>query len=145
MKVRIDDNSHRGKLVYAGTKFCQVYDDAIPAIMGLSSPTAFKLSIWLARRMDEENVVQIKRYEKIRFSKELALFGSNEISVSAIEKAVAALVFAELIQPISLGNQRRGLYLVNPKYFWRGKSQKERSEKIKVFNELLLKREHEKD
>lgn len=131
------------------------YGNASKALFGLSK-TAHNLLYYLVDYMSKENVVYSNAFFKSRFNKILywtfkecaiekgkseeqaELEGQNaKYSDSTIRRAYTELKDANVLIPFKNDSQdqTRGVYWVNPVYFWRG-TEKKRKEKIKKIMQI---------
>lgn len=132
------------KLVVA-TKFSQVYSGVEDVVLGLSSPISLKLLFWIIDRMDDNNLIVIRKAEKVDFIFTCFRAGSEKKSVSSINRAMKELVEKGLMVSANMGGERLGRFFVNPGYFWKGKSQQDRTSRIKEYYEFLKFKANEKN
>jgi len=125
----------------AGTKFCQVYDEAVGAVLKTNSSVALRLLFWVMKKMDSSNIVRLRGGEKRDFIYECG----GGISISAVNRGVQVLVAEGIMIPTSVAGNRGGEYFVNPYLFWKENSQIDRKQRIIEFHDLLNLKEYEEN
>jgi hypothetical protein len=120
------------KLVVA-TKFSQVYSGVGDIVAGMSSSVSLRLLFWIIEEMDEMNLVVIRKSEKLDFAYKCFKNGSDRKSISTINRSIKELVDKGVMISTNLKGERLGRYFVNPGYFWKSKSQQDRTDRIKEY------------
>lgn len=84
---------------------------------------------YLAIKMDSDNIVQLNAYNKEKFLNDIRKNcpGDKSYSLRTIKEAIKSLKAADMLILL-----KKGLYQVNPEYYFKGKSEKKRLEMIKV-------------
>ena len=117
------DIKHTKILVSSEEQFAVIYSDIITAMEGLSTPTK-TLFTYININTNEITLVKHKIEQ---LSKEA------DIAVSTIKKSITDLVKKGIL--IKRGS---GVYLINPKYYWRG-TINNRKKSLKYILELEFK------
>ena len=118
-------------------KFAMVYLKDISGIIGLNSKGEFKTLLALVARIAyDTNEVRIMLDVKEQIAKE------TELSLNSIDKAVVNLTAKKILlrKMSSLGKEMRGVYILNPKYFFKGEDL-ERAKIIQIVLQYELKGE----
>lgn len=114
---------------YVETKHVKLFNDSVADMMKITG-CARHLLDWLPRIMGENNIVNNNEYTRDNFR----LFHKNnndsgkEYSDEAIKKAYKELLSKGILFPY-----KRGLFIVNPEYFFNG----EMNDRIKVIRMTL--------
>lgn len=89
--------------------FIQVLESSIKALVKLNAPTDFKLILWITFNADLKGKINL-----VGDNKRLALdiLGISDIT---FKKSIKSLLEVKLLIKI-----KRGIYLVNPEYIWKG-------------------------
>jgi hypothetical protein len=132
------------KLVVA-TKFSQVYSGVGDIVAGMSSSVSLRLLFWIIEEMDEMNLVVIRKAEKLEFAYKCFKNGSDRKSISTINRSLKELVDKGVMISTNLKGERLGRYFVNPGYFWKSKSQQERTDRIKEYYQFKKHKADEKN
>ena len=132
------------KLVVA-TKFSQVYSGVGEIVSGMTSSITLRLLFWIIERMDEDNLIVIRKSEKLDFSYQCFKSGAERRSISSVNRSIKELVDKGLMFPVSSKGERLGKFFVNPGYFWKSKGQQERTDRIKEYYEFKKFKENEEN
>jgi hypothetical protein len=143
MDIPIEEKFGQFKSGKAGTKFCQVYNEAVEMALSVTSATALRLLLWASKNMDDDNLISLHRSDKIDFIKDCRLAGGGSYSISTVNKAVMSLSDSGFMVSIGTLGERAGRYFINPYLFWKSNNQKDRINRIKEFHELLNLRKNE--
>jgi len=122
-------------------KFVQFYDDLGSVLYRVKSPCALHLIYWITHNMGEYNQIFMGQSGRNDFVSNCISNGGGRYSDSTIKSALKTLVKTRLVIPMSDPGQRSATYFVNPYYFWKTGSQKDRTESIKGF--IYKIKEHE--
>lgn len=120
------------KLVVA-TTFSQVYSGVGDIVSGMTSSVSLRLLFWIIEEMDEMNLISIRKSEKLDFSYKCFKNGTDRKSISTINRSIRELVDKGVMVSTNLQGERLGRYFVNPGYFWKSKSQQDRTDRIKEY------------
>lgn len=135
--IYVEEKYQQLKKVEVGTKFSQVYEDALREVLYVTSATALKLLFWILSRMDEDNIVRIRYAEKLDFIGMCHVRSGHRYSVSTVNRSINELRKRLLIVSTNRIGERKGEYFVNPMCFWKSNSQGDRTQRIKEFLEFL--------
>jgi hypothetical protein len=128
--VHLKDLEGNYKKINVSTQFSQLYSDALEVVSKVTTPSALHLLFWVLGRMNDMNIVALRKNEKLEFIFDCHSSGGVKYSVSAVNKAIGILKEKKVIMSWNNDKERIGMYLVNPRYFWKGKDQKQRLEYI---------------
>lgn len=103
------DVKHTKILVTSEEQFAFVYSDIISAMEGLSTPTKALLTYISLKANINTNEITLVKHKIEELSAEAG------IAVSTIKKSIT-----DLVKKSILIKQGSGVYLINPKYYWRG-------------------------
>ena len=110
-------------------KFIQVYDDLYPELIKIHSPCAIHLLFWMANHMGDYNQIILNKNSRGIFRGET----KGKYKDETIKSALKLLVKNKLVVSMSELGSRGSNYFVNPFYFWKTGSQKDRTESVKGF------------
>lgn len=107
--------------------FMKVYGDAKKKLINVHGCPR-NLIEYLGENMGKNNIVYMNAYSRLDFVKwiEKNSDGKTTYSDINVRMALRTLKDNDLIFPVS-----RGVYQVNPEYFWKGNNEKHREELIK--------------
>lgn len=120
----------KDRSIFVSNSFIQTYKDIMGVFYKITSPCAMHLLFWIVQRMDSDNIVSIRKPEKLDFISENISNGNNSYSISSINKSIKILSDLNIIVSNNEKGQRLGQYIVNPIYFWRNDSDLKRENKI---------------
>lgn len=143
--VYLEEQYQEFRKLVVGTKFAQVYNGIGEVAFGMSSLISLKLLFWVIERMDEDNIIVIRKAEKLDFIYQCFKAGSDRKSISTVNRAIKELVDKGIMVSTNIKGERLGRFFVNPGYFWRSKSQQTRTSRIKEYYGFLKFKENEKN
>jgi hypothetical protein len=111
-------------------QFAQVYSSVMKVVSKVTSTSSLHLLFWIISKMNNDNIVVLRKNEKLDFIFDCQQNGGNKYSLSTVSKSIRILVDADILISHNLKNERLGAYIVNPMYFWKGGNQDDRSETI---------------
>jgi hypothetical protein len=95
--------------------------------------------------MNDNNVVVLRKAEKLDFLSECKSEGGRSNSISTADKAIKILKDNGILISTNYKGDRMGQYMVNPIYFWKSNNQKKRTERIIEVSEFLKFKENEEN
>lgn len=110
-------------------KFIQVYDDLYPILLKVKSPCAIHLLFWMSNHMGNYNQIVLNKNIRGEFIAD----SKGHYKDSTVKSAITTLLKNHLVVSMSEIGKRESAYLVNPFYFWKTGSQKDRTEAVKGF------------
>lgn len=128
------------------TEFVKMYESVITTLLRLPDCPA-NLITYLSHKMTEENVVHHNKFTRESFNKFIYKLWYDEYKQNGVENAheeatakqysdhTIKKAFSVLTDKGLLIPQTRGMFVVNPEYFFK-KSDKDRLDKIKVVLEM---------
>jgi len=143
--VYIEEDFQEFRKVVVSTKFSQVYSGIGDIVLGMTSSITLRLLFWIIDRMDEDNLVTIRKSEKMDFSYLCFKSGAERKSISSINRSVKELVDKGFMVSTNSKGERLGKYFINPGYVWKSKGQQDRVSRIKEFYEFKKFKENEKN
>lgn len=120
------ETKHTKIVTHRGDEFASIYSSIIAAMKGLSTSAKSLLTYIALKSNINTNEITLVKSKLEELSKD------SELSIPTIKRNIRILVEKDIL--IKKGS---GLYLVNPKYFWRG-SADNRNKKLKYILELEL-------
>ena len=135
--VHVEEKFQEFRKLVVATKFSQVYSGVEDKVLGITSSITLRLLFWIIDRMDDDNFIVIRKSEKIDFTVKCHIAGADRKSISSVNRAMKELVDKGLMVSINSKGERLGKFFVNPGYFWKSKSQQERTNRIKEYYEYL--------
>jgi hypothetical protein len=143
--VHVEEKFHEFRKLVVATKFSQVYTGVGNQVLGIKSSITLRLLFWIIDRMDDDNFIVLRKAEKTDFLTQCFIAGGDKKSVSSVNRAIKELVDKRLMVSINDKGERLGKFFVNPGYFWKSKSQHERTNRVKEYYEFLKFKTNEKD
>jgi len=125
--------SIRYETIEISGKFVQFYDDLGEALYRVGSTCAMHLIYWMASNMGEYNQILMNKNRRSDFITACISSGGKRYSDETVKSAMRSLLNNRLIISMSDKGKREASYFVNPYYFWKTGSQKDRTESIKGF------------
>jgi len=136
-KVYLDtgtkSESIRYETIEISGKFVQFYDDLGEALYRVGSACAMHLIYWMANNMGKYNQILMNKNRRSDFITACISSGGKRYSDETVKSAMRSLLNNKLVISMNSKGKRESLYFVNPYYFWKTGSQKDRTESIKGF------------
>lgn len=113
---QVIDIQHKVTKKLERDKFAMIYLKDISGIIGLNSKGEFRTLLALvARAAYNTNEIRVALDVKTDIAKE------TELSINSVDKAVVSLTTKKVLLRKKLnGKELRGVYILNPKYFFKG-------------------------
>ncbi len=121
--------------------FAQFYKGAFRLFAQTRSSCSKNLLIWAIGRMDKWNRVTLNKAGRGYFSIDCHIAGGKRYADSTVKNAINELLSIGAMVSMSEDNKRDSVYMVNPHFFWKTKTQRDRYESIKAYINKL--KEHE--
>ena len=136
-KIYLDTGQKTERIKYdsidVSGKFIQVYDDLGNVLYGIRSACSLHLMHWISNKMGAYNQIILNKNNRSEFIADSISREGKRYSDSTVKSAISNLILNELIVSMSEKGKRGSTYFVNPYYFWKTGSQKDRAESIKGF------------
>jgi len=140
-KVYVDTGRTTQKKEYekfsVESSFVQMYIDINELFFKIGSPCGMQLMIWIVTQMNSYNQVNLNKNMRSEFSSSCRSNGGKAYSDGTIKNAIRDLQNANAIVSMSDPAKRESQYMVNPNFYWKTKSQKDRIEAIKGYKYQL--------
>jgi hypothetical protein len=143
--VYVEEEFQEFRKLVVATKFSQVYAGVGDIVSGITSSITLRLLFWVIERMDEDNLIVIRKSEKLDFSFKCFKAGAERRSISSINRSIKELVDKGIMFPTSEKGERLGRFFVNPGYFWKSKGQQDRTDRIKDYYQFKKQKADEKN
>jgi hypothetical protein len=108
-------------------QYVKVYSDALVKLKNLQGCPRNMID-YFVHEMDVDNKFEFNSYGKERFLKEMARISDGELSYSEVmmKRSIKALKDAGLIFSV-----KKGVYLINPEYYFKGNNENRRHDMIR--------------
>ena len=127
MKVREIEDGYREPIygsMNVSNNYVKVYDDATYVLATVHGCPRLLLE-YFCRIMDSDNIVHISSVTKENFLRDILDNAGITYSMISVDKAIAKMKEHNLILHV-----QRGIVQINPKYFFKGDSEKRRMQLI---------------
>jgi hypothetical protein len=113
--------------------FAQVYRGAFKMFAQLNTPCSKNLLIWMVGKMDRWNRVILNKAGRQSFIGDSVISGGRKYSDSSVRHSIQEILSIGAAVSMSDEKSRESLYMVNPHFFWKTKTQRDRLEAIKGY------------